>query len=325
MVDSEDERAAEARRQRRLEKHRAWKKRNPDRVKESMARYRATHVEEIRAQKREGNKRRKARARAERQRREAKRAYAREWYAKNRERHLANQHAYRTAQKAADPEKYRDGKRARNKRWRDSHKEQENAKLRAKYRDDPSVKSKRAAAYYAAHTEEVKARRRAYYAANRERQLATQRVWREREKRRRDAGLPPRRLRRTPPDERRANDAAADEFFTRPRTCDEITAIRKTRATRRELRAARTRESHRARAAHHLATQKEIQDRLAAELAPGPPPLTPEDIEEARLEAIGREVNQRLRHREPPRRVHHLDPAAPHPMLTHHSQTGLNR
>ena len=47
--------------------------------------------------------------------------------------------------------------------------------------------------------------------------------------------------------------------------------------------------------------------------------------EEARLDAIAKQVNDRLRHREPPRRTHHLDPTAPHPMLSPNNPMGMNR
>ena len=83
------------------------------------------------------------------------------------------------------------------------------------------------------------------------------------------------------------------------------------------------RDCKRARALHQLAEDREIQARLGVELGPKQP--TPEEKEEARLDAIGKEINARLRPKEPPRRVHHLDPAAPHPMLQHHNQMGMNR
>src|SRR3546814_7284947 len=58
----------------------------------------------------------------------------REWYAKNRDHYLTYQREYRAAQRAADPEKYRETVRARNKRWRDGHREQENVKQIGKRR-----------------------------------------------------------------------------------------------------------------------------------------------------------------------------------------------
>ncbi len=80
------------------------------------------------------------------------------------------------------------------------------------------------------------------------------------------------------------------------------------------------RDCKQARAAHHLAEEKEMQARLGAELHSDPKQPTPEEIEEARLDAIGKQINEQLRPKAPPRRVHHLDPAAPHPMLQHHNR-----
>ena len=176
-----------------------WKEANPDKVKEHRQRYRENHLEQLRARNREQERARQARLREEKQRHDTRRAYMRDWYAKNRDHYLKYQREYRAAHKAADPEKYRETMRERNKRWRDGHREQENAKLRAKYRDDPDVKAKRAANYYKTHTDEVRARRRAHYAANRERERATQGRYRARQKFYREAGLPPRGVSRTPP------------------------------------------------------------------------------------------------------------------------------
>lgn len=302
-----------------------WKEENPDKVKAYRERYRENHLEQSRAKSREQERARQARLREEKQRLEARRAYMRDWYAKNRDHYLTYQREYRAAQKAADPEKYRETMRERNQRWRDGHREQENAKLRAKYRDDPDVKAKRAAKYPQSHTDEVRARRRASYAANRERERATQARYRAREKFRRDAGLPPRHIQRTQRDVRLANTAAAEEFFTRPRTGEDIARLHTELRTPPELLAAWMRDCKQARAAHHLAEEKEMRARVGAELHSGPKPPTPEEIEDARLDAIGKQINEQLRPKAPSRRVHHLDPAAPHPMLQHHNQMGMNR
>lgn len=300
-----------------------WKEAHPDKVKEYRDRYRARHLEQLRATNREQERARQARLRNEKQRSERRRSYAREWYANNRDQYLQYQREYRAAQRSADPEKYREAVRARNKRWRDNHRERENAKLRAKYRDDPDLKVKRAANYYKTHTDEVRARRRAYYAANRERERATQDRYRARQKFYREAGLPPRGVHRTPREERVANTAAADEFFSRARTEEQRRALRRELRTPPELLAAWMQDCKRARAAHHLAEEKEMRARLGQELVQKPP--TPQEIEEARLDAIGKEVNDRLRPKTPSRRAHHLDPAAPHPLLHHHNPMGMNR
>ncbi|MCR2764976.1 hypothetical protein NQ152_15830 [Microbacterium sp. zg.B48] len=312
----------EPRRDRRGEVLKSWKERNPEKVKQYRDRYRQTHLEQIRRENRERERARRIRLREEQQAQQERRAYAREWYAQHREQYLQYQREYRAARKAQDPEKYREGVRARNKRWRDNHRDRENAKLRAKYWDDPDRKAKRAASYYKTHTDEVRARRRERYAANREHEREIQRRYRERQKFRRETGLPAPQLHRTPREERLANAAAADQFFTRPRTREERAELRKELGTPPELLAAWMRDCKRARAAHHLAEDAQLQARLRRELAPA---LTAKQIEEARLEAIGRQVNQRLRRKDPPRRAPHNDPAAPHPMLHPHPQTGLHR
>lgn len=267
----------------------------------------------------------------QKQRKEARREYAREYYAKHRDEYLEYQRQYRAEQRQKDPEAYREGKRGRNQRWRDKHKDEVNARLRDKYREDPEKHRERRREYYAEHAEEQRARRREYYARNKEKQNAASRAWRDREKRRRAAGLPARRIHRVPRDEREQNRAAADAFFSRVWTKPELAVARKSIETPPELWAEWKRDCLKARATYTLAEQKQELARLQKELGrgtPGPKPkprLTPEELEEVRMEAIAKQINDRLRHREQPRRPHHLDPAAPHPMLQQNKTTGLNR
>lgn len=276
-----------------------------------------------------------ARARAalhnrEEQRKESRREYAREYYALHRDEYLDYQRQRRAEQREKDPEAYRAGKRERNQRWRDSHKDQVNARLRDKYRDNAEKHRERRREYYAAHAEEQRARRREYYASNKEKQQAANRTWRDREKRRRAAGLPTQRLHRVQRDERGANRAAADAFFSRERTKEELMIAVKSIATPPELLAAWKRDCLKARATYTLAEQQEELARLQKELnrtTPGPKPkprMTPQEIEEVRMDAIAKQINDRLRHHEESRRVHHLDPA-PHQMLPQPDATGLNR
>jgi hypothetical protein len=263
--------------------------------------------------------------------REERRRYAREYYAKHREEHLDYQRQRRAAQREKDPDGYRKRAKERTKRWRDKHRDEVNAKIRDKYHADPERHRKRRRDEYSANPEEQRARRREYYAKNKEKQNAANRAWRDREKRRREVGLPTSRIHRTTGDERFANIAAADDFFARTWTDDELVEALKSIATPPEVWAAWKRDCLKARATYHLAEQKEELARLQKELGrakPGPKPRphpTPEEFEEARLEAIGRQINERLRHREPPRQPHHLDPAAPHPMLQPNHTMGTNR
>lgn len=267
----------------------------------------------------------------EKLRKEARRQYAREYYAKHREEYLEYQRQYRADLREKDPESYRQGKRERNQRWRDKHKDEVNARLRDKYRADPEKHRERRREFYAKHAEEQRARRREYYARNKEKQDAAQRAGRDRAKRLREAGLPARRIHRKNRGERFANRIAADRFFSREWTKEELAVAMKSIETPPEVWAAWKRDCLKARAAYSLVEQKEELERLQKELArakPGPKPKprpTPAEIEEARMDAVARAINDRLRHREPPRRVHHLDPAAPHPMLQANNSMGMNR
>lgn len=234
---------------------------------------------------------------------ERRRVKGRERYAADPETHRDYQRERRRAQRAADPEGYREAKKQRNKRWRDSHKDEQNAKLRAKHRDNPEIKRAAAERYYAEHGDAVRERRRAYYWANREKQLETQRLWRAREKRRRDLGWPPRRLHRVTARERAANASAADEFFTRPRTPEELKAIRREPKTSARELARWHRSSTRARLASGIeadfdairpvttSRRRETEREAAARRK-----READAAEAARMDAIAREINDRLRH-----------------------------
>lgn len=267
----------------------------------------------------------------EKQFREARRQYRRDYYAQHRKELLEYQRQYRAAQRAKDSEAYRERKRARTERWRDKHRDEVNARLREKYHADPEKHRRRRREAYAQSPEEQRARRRAYYAANKEKQHAAQQRWRDREKRRLEVGLPVRRLHPVTRGERFANAAAADAFFVREWTDAELKLALRSIETPLEIWAKWKRDCLKARAAHHLATEKGELERLEKELArvrPGPKPKprpTLEELEDARLDAIAREINDRLRRREPPRRPHHLDPTAPHPRPQQQDQMGMNR
>ncbi|WP_457100673.1 hypothetical protein [Microbacterium sp. P5_E9] len=242
---------------------------------------------------------------------------ARKRYAANPEAHLEYQRERRAAQRAADPEGYREAKRLRNKRWHDTHREQENAKLRAKHRENPEAKREAALRYYAEHGGEVKERRRAYYWANREKQLETQRQWRAREKRRREVGLPARRIHRLPQQELAANREAADDFFTRPRSPGDLAVLRsEPKPTPKEL-AVWARDCERARIASAIAEDADrarpvrTSEQRARE-ATARAKREADAAEQARMDAIARLINDRLRHE--PRRTAPVH--APRPTFT---------
>jgi hypothetical protein len=323
------------------EVQRAWRERNAEHVRAYRAAYNAEHREEVLAKKREYMRGYNARQTQERRRRQAKGAAAKKYYEAHKQEHHEYTRQWRARKLAEDPVAYRAARAASRRRWWDAHKDEYNAKVRARRQEDPEVHRAANRAYYATHAEQLKAQKRAYYAAHKAEILARNRAWKQREKRRLEAGLPPRRLHTTPAAERRANDAAADDFFRQPRSREEIAAIRLATATTAEgllptpaeLVAAFERDSKRARIEHALATDFSYADRRRvsearrhlAEQQRASRLAERAALEEARLDAIGREVNDRLRHQDPPRRGHHLDPAAPHAMLNPNTTMGMNR
>ncbi|HRN30071.1 MAG TPA: hypothetical protein PK890_10280, partial [Terrimesophilobacter sp.] len=199
----------------------------------------------------------------------------------------------RVRQRAEDPEGYREGKKRRNDAWRASHRDHVNAKARAKRQRDPAAKQVAAQKYYDTHAEERRAYSRRYHRDNRDQQLAQQSRWRQREQRRLEAGLPVRRLHRLTPAERDAHAAAAAEFFS-TRVIEPMR--RRLRAeldgpTPPELLAAWKRECERYRAAHYASEHPETSSRERRRAQAEARRLA----EEARLDTIGRAINDRLR------------------------------
>ena len=284
------------------EKNRLWKAEHPEKVKEYRDRYRAAHREQVLEEKRAYERTRAAKRRRLLAAAERRRVKGRERYAADPVAHRTYQRERRAAQRAANPETYREAKKQRNKRWRDAHRDEQNAKLRAKHRENPELKRAAAARYYLAHGDKVRERRREYYRANREKQLAKQREWREREKRRLETGLPPRRTRHVAATQRAANSAAADEFFARERTSAEIAQARREVKTAEQDLARWARESARSRAGAAIAadsdparpvtaSQRRAQERAEATRRK----REAEVVEEARMDAIARAINEQLR------------------------------
>lgn len=260
------------------------------------------------------------------QRRDRRRAYARDWYAKNREQQAEYQREYRAKAREKDPEKFAQQRRDRRRRWHEKHRDEINAKQREKYAANPEAIRAKRAEHYAKNPEQEKARRRAYYAANREKQLAVQEAWRNREKRRREIGLPVTRLHQLTPDQRLAQQSDADTFFAKTWTEDEMNEAMKSLATPPELLAAFLRDSQRARAAHHFAEQNEELARLQHELTKRLNYQRPHrELEEERMDAIAKDINTRLRTQPPVRRTVDHDPAAPHSLPGSNTSMGMNR
>lgn len=268
-------------------------------------------------------------AAVERQKKDTRNAYARDYYARNRERLLDDQRRMREARKQADPEAYNAQARERTKRWRNRYKTEENEKQRAKYAADPQVVRQRRKAYYAANADRLRAERREHYAAHKEQINAAARARREKARGRYDAGLPSARVMRVPIDVAHRHAVAADAFFARPRTPEQIATLDKEATTPLELLHAFSRDCARARATYVLHTQVEDLAYLHKVLSMKPYAVdrpTAKELEERRMDAIGRQINERLRlPGSAPRRATPTDPAAPHAGGPATSTNGMNR
>lgn len=300
------------------EKAKFYRERDKEKRREYLRVYNETHRDRKNELARESARRVADRKRAEAEQREARRAYAREWYAAHREEYLAYQREARKRQKEADPDGYLATRRAANKRWRDNNRDVQNEKARDRYRADRRPTLEARASYYAAHAEEITARKRARYAADRDAQLAKQRRWREREARRRAAGLPARALHRVSAAERNANQSNADAYFARVYTAEQIAEIS---VTPDRLISRWDRDSERARVASYYALGPDVsrpsiraevrraeaeRDRVEREAAV----RADLDLEDARLDAIARAINDTLR-RPAPRGDVRQDDSAP--------------
>ena len=206
---------------------RAWRERNAAHIREYRAAYDAEHREEVLAQKREYMRRYQVRKSVERRRAEAKRASSKKYYEAHKDKHHEYTRQWRARKLAEDPEGFRAARAEYQRRRRAAHREEDNAKLRARRQANPEAARAKQRAYYAKHAEELKARKRAHYQAHRDEVLARNRAWKDREKLRRQTGLPPRRIHTTTTAERDANTAAADEFFARQYSRQEIATMRR--------------------------------------------------------------------------------------------------
>lgn len=321
---SEADDSAETARARKRAAMNAWREQNKDHVREYNRRWNAEHPDRVRELNRESARRATQRQRQVRERKERDRRY----YIDNAERIRENSRAWRAARAAEDPEGFRQARSAQRREWwkRRPRELRERDALAARDRGDAPAARERSRAYYQRNADRINAAKREHLREHPEKRREYQQRWREKERARKAAGLPPRTLHRTTPAERAANRTAADAFFTKVYPASQIQQMRNGPPTPPELLAQWNRESRRARATHLLAEQTELRDRLVNEMPPADRAAKmAEEREQARLDAIGRAVNDRLRHRDPPRQPHHLDPAAPHPMLQHPNGTGLHR
>ncbi|WP_374316263.1 hypothetical protein [Microbacterium sp.] len=309
LPDADDSAKEMARKAAEREYKREWRRRNAERIREYRAVYDATNREHVLAQKREYMRGRNARHRNKRVQRERRRVYARKYYAKNRDTYLDYQRAARARRKAENPERFLRLSRESQRRWRDGNRARVNAWQRERYEADPVAGRERSARYYAENRDAVLERRRLRWAENREESLVKQREYRARERRRREWGLPARRIHRVRAAERHANEQAARDFFTRERTPDELAAIRGDAPTDSADLARWERDSARARAGSYLAELTASRSRAEESAPPKTAAVLAREAEEARMDEIARRIYDRLRQH--PRRQEAVDPAAP--------------
>lgn len=264
---------------------RVWREQNPERIAGYREQYDSENRERLKEANLEHRRNRSAEEHAAAERRARKAEEARQRYHADIEVSRAKAREYLAQRRAADPEGYREGKKRRNAAWREGHKDEINAKLREKNLRDPEPKRVRARRDYEKHGDERRASRRRYYQENRDRELARQKQWRNRERRRVEAGLPVRRLHRVLPNERDENEAAAAAFFAREVTLELREQLKAEIATPQELIDAWRRECARIRAADYAHRNPEVTSDTVRRRA----------AEEARLDDVARAVNNRLR------------------------------
>ena len=264
---------------------RNWRERNREHRDAYAADWRERNREHIRTSNRDYMRRKAQEAKDEVERRARKAEYARNRYHADVEASRAQARENRQAARARDPETYKANRKRSNDSWRAKHKDEINARLREKNLINPGPKTERARRYYDNHAEERRANRRQRYQDNRDHELAKQRQWRQREKGRIAVGLPVRRLNRPTTEERLEHKRAAEAFFARPLTPELRERLKSEMRTPPELIEAWHRDNARFRAAQyalrHPETGVQVINRMQAE--------------EDRMDAIARQINQRLR------------------------------
>jgi hypothetical protein len=272
---------------------RRWRDANREKIAEQSRAYKAEHREELREKRREYYQ--KVVKPRERNRRKRYAAWRRRVQADpeyERQRARQNQLRYIERQMAADPEGYRQRRREQARAYWAKNREKLNAQKRERYLRDPERMRAASRAYLEKNREAVRQQRRGYYQANREKILAANRRWKQRERHRRANGLPPPRLHKASGTEKLHNRAAADAFFSRRRTAEELAHLRFGGPTPEQLIHAWHQESERARAVHRHHADKELQERLEKERQAL---RAKQAAEEARMDAIARVINDRLR------------------------------
>lgn len=210
----------------------SWRQAHPEAAAEGRRRYREAHAEELAAahrawrernieRSRELNRESAKRQTQRRRQRQKKNAHAREWYAENREIALERGRRFREEH----PDKIREYQR----RYKERHPERarrigrEGAQRHRDANADAIRERQRVAA--AVQRKEKPNAHKEWYEKNLERQRARSRETARLGRRLKKLGLPPSRVHKLYAEQRRAQDAAADEYFARRRSVAERGAI----------------------------------------------------------------------------------------------------
>lgn len=272
-------------REQRAEYTRKYRAEHADEIAAYRRRWREQNLEQARAANRDHMRRKAAEARTAEERRIKKAAYSRERYHADIEASRAKARERNAQRSAADPDGYREHRRRQKQAWRDRNRDQINARLREKNRIDPTKKQTAAQRYYQRHAEERRVYSRRYHQEHRDELLIKQRRWRQREQRRITVGLPVQRLHRLTPADRRENARAADAFFSRPLTPQLREQLEAELRTPPELIDAFHRETARIRATQYALRNPETGTHV----------VNRNHAEEERMDAIARQINERLR------------------------------
>lgn len=333
------------------QRRRTWDAVNRDRVLEHRRGYRETHRTELAARQAERERKKSEAARSETARREREREYSRTYRKQNadqvRDTHRSAQRAWIAKQLTENPEGFRDKRNGAGRAYREKNRERYNLQAREYAREKAGARSEQQAAYRAAHRDEIARKRREAYAADPKKVLAYNRRYKARERRRIEIGLPTKRIHRSTTAERKANEAAADAFFSGAEVAGGPRAVWKRRLawaqeqpTAAEVIAAMERQHERLRAengqplppphAMRKAEREEVQrvaklaneheERMREQRR-----ISTERAEEARMDSIAAEINARLRRHSAPRPRHPADPAAPFTVPGQPSTGGLSR
>jgi hypothetical protein len=307
------------------ENRREYARRYREANKDKTADYRRRYKTERREHYLRLHREQSARA-AERRRQAAQRSQRKhQYYVEHRDAILPKRRerarAYIERKMTEDPVAFRAHRAELARQWRTRNQDRLAVQARERREADPEKYREAARRYRADNPDKVKAANRRYYEANRDKVLAANRQWKEREQRRRDAGLPPRRIHKITAADRRANRDASDAFFAGPWSNQRLAALRDERVTKGEINALR-RENERARAIAYAAEHPEMIDRLRRADQPRAAQLARRKAEEARMDDIARRVNDQLRTHP---RTQRPDPAAPRRALINPQADGPRR